>query len=313
MPTLYHQTLRYCRLNGILASSVVALLAIFRLAALAASGNEPPPSPEEQAGVISATRTSALRYSDGLPDFICTQVTRRWIERRQANSTTVIKDPEMKRPWRIEKSANEEDWKLKDTLTIQLSYFGQKEQYQLLLVNGKRAKQGYESVDGATSYGDFGSALGILFQQSSHAAFAWDHWGVLGGRRVMVFTFAVIRENSQWRLGYESKEVVTAFKGRVFIEPSQRQVLKLEVSADDIPKNFPIEKSGVELDYRLQPVGDQEFLLPLRAVAWNETRTIATKNEAEFHRYRKFAVDSKVEFDTPAPLPEDQTKETIPK
>jgi hypothetical protein len=290
----------------------VAVVALSVLVVVAHE-SQAPPLPEQQSALIAATREASLRFSDSLPDFICTQVTRRWTERRPANSITVINDPEMPQPWRIDKSADEENWKLKDTLTIQLSYFGQKEQYQLLLMNGKRTKQSYESVGGATSYGNFGSALGILFQQSSHAAFAWDHWGLLDRQPVMVFKFAVRKADSQWRVGYESKTVLTGFSGRVFIEPRQHQVLKLEVNADDIPKNFPIQKSSVELDYRLQSVGQRDFLLPIRSVDRNETKSFFTLNETEFRRYRRFAADSKVDLETPAPLPEDQIKEVIPK
>ncbi len=280
---------------------------------ISASAIPPPPSPEEQATIIAEARALALGFSDRLPDFICTEVARRWVRRSGHNSTTIIDDPFMQRPWKVEKSPNEENWKLKDTLTVQLSYFEQKEQYMLVLVNGKPSKQSYESVGGATSYGDFGSALGILFQQSSRATFGWDHWGLLNHQPVMVFNFSVSRSNSQWRVAYESKEELTGFRGLVFIEPNLHEVLKLEVNADEIPKNFPIQKSGVEMDYRMQTVGNREYLLPLRAVDWNDTKSFSTRNEAEFRRYRKFSADSKIEFDTPAPLPEDQIEEQVPK
>ena len=39
---------------------------------------EPPPSAEEQAAIIGEVRGYALAYSRQLPDFICTQVTRRF-------------------------------------------------------------------------------------------------------------------------------------------------------------------------------------------------------------------------------------------
>jgi len=272
-----------------------------------------PPTPEEQTAVIQATRSAALSFSDHLPNFICTQITRRWVN--QGPVTSNLDLPQARYGRQPAKTLHLEgagDWKLRDTLTIQLTYFGQKEQYKLLLVNGRETKQSYESVEGTTHYGDFGSILGLLFQSSSQAKFNWHHWGSLNGQPVMVFSFAVDAEHSQWRIGYGTQEVVAALKGLAFIEPTQPAVLKLIVNANDIPAKFPIQRSGLELDYRMQTVGDHEFLLPLKAVDWTDTKNLFTKNEAEFRRYRRFSTESKIDFDTPAPLPEGQIKDGAP-
>jgi hypothetical protein len=294
------------------ARSFVISLTLSAGLATAANSSAPPPSPAEQAAVIEATRNAALTFSDALPDFICTQVTRRWVNQGHTPSNLTIAGPRMRQSESTVRLGDSEQWKLRDTLTIQLTYFGQKEQYKLLLVNGLQTKQSYESVGGTTDYGDFGSVLGILFQASSEAKFTWDHWGVLNGQPVMVFSFYVVPAHSQWHIAYGSQDLIAAFKGLVFIEPAQHQVLKLKVNADGIPKKFPIQKSGVELDYRRQAVGDRQFLLPLKATDWTDTKNVSTKNEAEFRLYRKFSTDSKIDFDTPAPLPENQIKDTIP-
>jgi hypothetical protein len=294
-------------------SKLVCLAICAGLAKTAAASSPAPPTAEEQAAIIEATRNAALTFSDTLPDFICTQVTRRWVGQSQSPSTMMIPGGRRGSSSRIMTRGDEESWTLLDTLTIQLSYFGQKEQYKLLLVNGAQTKRSYESLGGTLFYGDFGSVLGMLFQQSSKATFEWDHWGVLNGQLVMVFKFAVAQADSQWRLSYESKEVITAFKGLVFIDPAKHQVLKLKARADEIPKNFPVEKSALELDYRVQSVGDRDFLLPLKAVNWSEAKNISSRNEAEFRLYRKFTADSKLSFETPAPLTEGQVNETIPK
>ena len=285
----------------------------FILAGLLPASTPPTPSTEEQSAVIEATRASALSFSDHLPDFICTQVARRWVNQQRGAANLVLAEPRNKLPGKTIRLDGTDNWKLRDTLTVQLTYFGQKEDYKLLLVNGAATKESYESIGGTTVYGDFGSLLGVLFQKSSAAQFVWDHWATLNNQPVMVFSFSVDAEHSQWRIGYQTQEIIKAFKGMVFIEPTKHEVLKLRVNADDIPKKFPIQKSGVELDYRLQTVGNQEFLLPLKAVDWNDTKNVLTKNEIEFRRYRRFAAESKIDFDTPAPLPDNQIKENDPK
>lgn len=277
----------------------------------AATGTTPPPTAPEQAAIIEATRTAALAYADHLPDFICTQVTRRWANQNRASSNVVFPGLGGSAPSIVHLEGSN-NWKLRDTLTIQLTYSGQKEDYKLLLVNGKPTKQSYESVGGMTVYGDFGSLLGMVFQSSSETQFTWDHWATLDNLPVMVFGFSVDAQHSQWRIGYESQQMITAFKGFVFIDPTQHQVLKIKVNAEEIPSKFPVQQSNMELDYRTQKVGDREFLLPLKAIDWNVSKNVSTKNEVEFHLYRKFSTDSKIDFNTPAPLPESQTKETIP-
>ena len=47
----------------------------------------PPPSSEEQAAILDDVRQYALGYSQNLPDFICTEVTRRLARPRPARAT----------------------------------------------------------------------------------------------------------------------------------------------------------------------------------------------------------------------------------
>ena len=63
------------------------------------------------------------------------------------------------------------------------------------------------------------------------------------------------------------------------------------------------------LDYDYTNIGEQQFLLPLRAVVRMRNEKLLTKNEVEFRLYRKFGADVAIKFETPDPLPEDQVKE----
>lgn len=99
------------------------------------------PPPEEQAAIIDVVRNYALTYSQGLPDYVCTQVTKRY----QAAAPGGHYAPLGVVP----------RWLLQDTLTIRLTYFEQKENYKLMLVNNAVAQQDYSKLGGATSGGDF--------------------------------------------------------------------------------------------------------------------------------------------------------------
>jgi hypothetical protein len=70
----------------------------------------PPPSSEEQAEIISEARDYALNFSKTLPDFICTQVTRRYGAPAPGTRYGGA-------------AGSDPTWYPIDTLTLKLSYF----------------------------------------------------------------------------------------------------------------------------------------------------------------------------------------------
>jgi hypothetical protein len=247
----------------------------------------PPPSPAEQQRILEQTREYALNYSKNLPDFICTQVTRRYY------------DP-----------SGLEFWQAQDTLTARLTYFEQRENYKLVLVNSHPTDAPYESLGGATSTGEFGSILREIFAASSQARFAWERWATLRGSRVHVFSYRIAQPNSQWRLSYERRdEIITGYSGLIYVERDSGAILRVTLHAEGIPPSFPIQQASTVLDYGYTTIGEQTHLLPLRAVVRMRSEKLLTKNEVEFRLYRKFAADAAITFDTPEPLGDEQLQE----
>jgi hypothetical protein len=247
----------------------------------------PPPSAEEQAAIIDEIREYAMNYSKSLPDFICTQVTRRY-----ADPTGL------------------EFWRSLDTITARLSYFEQREDYKLVLVNNQYTTMKMEALGGATSTGEFGSLLKSTLQRKASAQIEWDHWATLRGKRAYVFSYHVSSYNSEWRIVWEhSQEIITGYKGLIYVDKDTHQVLRITLEAEGIPPAFPVQEARTTLDYGYATIGSSEFLLPLRSVTRMRHEKELNKNESEFRMYRKFSAEATVTFDTPDPLPEDQTKE----
>ncbi len=261
----------------------------------------PPPSSEEQAAIISQVRDYALNYSKELPDFICTQVTRRYAAPPPG---TKYGGPAGSPP----------SWHALDTLTIKLSYFEQKEDYKLILVNNTITKQDYKTLGGATSTGDFGSMMKDIFEPSTEARFEWDHWGTLRGRRVMAFAYRVAQSHSQWHITYErSMDIVPAYHGLIYVDNKTHDIMRVTLAAEDIPETFPVKLTDTVLDYDFQDISGHTFLLPLKATTTMATGDYMTKNDEEFRIYRKYSAESAISFDsadTPPPLPDDKTTET---
>lgn len=253
----------------------------------------PPPSPEEQKRIIQEVRENALNYTRNLPDFICTQVTRRFV------------DP-----------SGLELWQSADVLTARLSYFDQREEYKLIMVNNSVTDQSYESVGGATLMGEFGSLLRELFEPKTRAEFEWARWATLRGRRVYVFSYRVPQPYSQWRISYERRlEIIAGYRGEVFVDRDTRMVTRITLEAMDVPPSFPVQQARTVLDYDFTQIGEQDYLLPLRAEVRMRSNRLLTRNDVEFRMYRKFSAEASVSFEldeTPAPLSEEQTREQPP-
>jgi hypothetical protein len=247
----------------------------------------PPPSAEEQQRIIQEVRENALHYTKSLPDFICTQVTRRYV------------DP-----------SGLELWHSQDVLTARLSYFDQKEDYKLILINNQLTQQSYHELSGASSTGEFGSMLRAIFEEKSHARFNWERWATLRGKRTHVFAYRVAQPNSEWRISYERRlEIIAGYRGLIYVERDTNMALRITLEAEDIPPSFPVQQASTMLDYDYSQIGERDYLLPLRALIRMRDGKILTKNDVQFRLYRKFATDAVITYDTPQALSQEQTEE----
>jgi hypothetical protein len=247
----------------------------------------PPPSSAEWKKVLEAAQEYAFNYTKQLPDFICTQVTRRY------------EDP-----------AGLEFWQRTDVLTARLSFFEQKEDYKLMLVNGVYTEMPYTAVGGASSMGEFGSMMREIFDKETEASFAWERWATLRGRRMHVFSYRVAQTRSKWTLEYEKRDRYTpGYHGLIFVDRDAGVVTRITLETDYIPPSFPIFQASTVLDYDTAKIGEQDYMLPLRAVMRMRMARMLYKNEVEFRLYRKFTAEATIKFETPEPLPEDKTTE----
>lgn len=248
----------------------------------------PPPDSVEQAKIIDQTREYALNYTKQLPNFICVQVTRRDV------------DP----------TGSGNNWYHSDTITARLSYNGV-ENYEVILHNDQPVTNAnMRQFGGTSSEGEFASMLAEIFEPQTHTEFSWDHWGKLRGRKTYVFAYDVQQEFSHYRVEAEGAQtIVPAYRGQVYIDEDTKMVVKIVMKPYDMPSTFPIHDITTSLDYDFETIGDQQYMLPLKSVLTSKRDRQMSKNDIEFRKYRKFGTESSIKFETPDPLPEDQTKE----
>jgi hypothetical protein len=275
------------RLRACQSLAAVALFAGLRIAA------QPRPSAEEQAHMLEVARDTALHYAQSLPDFVCNEMVRR--------------------------SSAQNAAQIADTLTIQLTYFGQQEKYKLLAVNGTPTSQSLESISGFVTGGEFGSVLFRIFDPMSAAEFHWKGWTTIAKRSAAVFTYRVEQANSHNILGYLTetgalRTATVAHEGIVALDSETSAVLRLTVVSVGIPKGFLVLSSTMSVDYGFTDVAGREYLLPMRAESemrrppdtvmgrpYNVSAADAqrvSRNLVTFVNYRKFTADSNIVFDT---------------
>jgi hypothetical protein len=270
------------------------------------------PSVEEQREFFHKVNVNAMSYSRSLPDFICTEV----VHRYQKIPAPTPGAPQ-RRGGSVTPQIGAGYWVSKDVLSVKLSYFENREKYELTLVNGRKTKETYESSGGAISEGDFGSVLLEVFSRESATKFQWDHWTHLRKRLTRVYAYRTSRDRSHYRIGVgqtpdERRVVVAGRRGFVYADDETGMVMRITGEATEIPLGFPITAQASTLDYQYANVGDQRYLLPLRVDNFMKTAQLHFKNVVEFKDYRKFTGESTISFDVPEPLADTAAPPTPP-
>ena len=185
------------------------------LLCMAASAQRP--TPEQQKRTLDTAREIAIHYSSKLPDFICAEN----VERTDSVSPTVFKA---------------------DRLTIQLSYFGQKEKYKLLTINGNPTEQSLESLDGIISGVNSAACCSVFSTRRPPPISNGSRATELRKHTAAVYTYRVTRAKSHYMVGSRAQAgnlvaAAAGYHGEVVLDSQTRKVLRLTASADDIPSD----------------------------------------------------------------------------
>lgn len=242
---------------------------------------EPKPSLQSQSPLvvewsrwIELVRQKALEYSDTLPDFVCAQRTRRYAA--TADSAT---------------------WQAQDVWEAELSYNQKAERYSHLRLNGKPSRRPLESLGGALSIGEFGSMLRTLFLPETQTEFWKEGEEPFQGTLSIIAGFKVSQERSSWTLSFKnSHSLRVAYRGKVWIDATNYQVLRITQQAVQLPATFPITYSETTTMFGYVSIPGLEgkrFLLPQAAdlILQERQPPVRSRNVIEFRNYRKFTSD----------------------
>ena len=170
------------------------------------------------------------------------------------------------------------------------------EQYKNILVNGKPPMGDVEKT-GSWSRGEF-SSLQLDVSVSQHRAdFHGKRATTIVNRPAFRYDFSVEQPNSHWHVESEGQSYLPAYTGSIWIDKESYRTLRIELAAQGMPRNFPLEQVESAVDYDFVVIGDGKYLLPVHSEALSCGRGIGcTRNVIEFRNYKKFTADSSITF-----------------
>ncbi len=234
-----------------------------------------PQAPERDVDpFIEKAREMATSFVETLPNYVVKQFTTRFY------STT-----------------SKASWNPQDNISTDLVYENGREQYRNILLNGKPPK-GKIQDSGSWSTGEFATVLQDLFSPATAADFRSRGSETVSHRAARVYGFLVEQPNSHWQIIAEGQTYRPSYKGTVWIDKETSRVLRIEMQAKNMPKEFPLDTVESATDYDFVRISSGNFLLPTHSENLSCIRNSNTcsRNVIDFRNYRKFGAESDITF-----------------
>jgi hypothetical protein len=226
--------------------------------------------------LIQRARDASDSFFGILPNFLC-----------QQSTTRSYADPD-------------KHWRTLDQITAEVVYDHGHELYRDVKLNGRSTGRSMMDLPGSKSTGEFGSTLRALFDKETEALFKFQSSAALRGYSTAVYSFAVSGDQSDWRISAGSQMIMTPYTGRIWIDRSSGNVVRIETKAVDIPPAFPFRRVEAEVDYGPVNLPSGRYFLPERAenVSCNDPQP-CSRNVIEFRNYHKYIGESSISFESP--------------
>jgi len=239
-------------------------LSIFLLLAMAgaAFAQDSDPDAAAQKQIIADVRAKAIEYLKNAPNFSCTQVMRRNVDASGTNTK----------------------WKLVDTIHERLTVIGQKEEYEVLSIGGKKPGNPENRPPGLMSLAEFNALLADVFDPKAKADFSWGKWDSLRGHRVHQIAYKVVKENSALTIG--KKDLTVGMIGLIFADADTGEVLRISNITTDIPSKYPVQAVSMDLNWEFMKLGEQLALVPIKADMHEKDGKSLVWNEIEFRDFK---------------------------
>ena len=227
--------------------------------------------------LLEAARKWALSFTANLPDFVCTQITKR--SDNQGQEDTALK-------------------KRHDIVT-KVQFVDGAESYMTLTVDGKPSQRHVREISGM---GEFGSTLRALFQPGSPARFFHEGDSLVDGQPAVVYA---VTHPSGYQLytgvlhdGTLQNFAKVGYEGNIHIAKDSSAVLRIVGDRIfGVPADFPVRQARFRIDYGPVDIEGHTYWLPLRSRdVLVGRRGWINQNENRWMNYRRFATNTTLDF-----------------
>ena len=232
--------------------------------------------------VIDSARRAAATFSKSLPNYIVKRTTTRF----QGVRTTAFTPGEAAGKWRR-----------LDIVTADVVAEHETEVLMNIQLNGEPTKDVQKS--GSWSAGEFSNTLRAILSPESAAVFTNQRDATLLNRPAYRFDYEIDHAHSSWHLSSGGNTYAPAYGGQIWIDQESSRVLRIEMSARDVPAFLQLDSIVSSIEYAFVKIGDGSYLLPTHSESMECERgtTACFKNVTDFRGYRKYSADTNISFD----------------
>lgn len=185
-----------------------------------------------------------------------------------------------------------------DTVRLEVSVVAGKE---LFARPGARRFEDREAAsltpEGAMGAGMFATFARDLFVRGK-GTLRYRRQENLAGHASIRCDFRVKRQESGLRLQVANNSAMVAAKGSFWFDPDSLDLIRLEVSAEDIPDDLHLEEAVTRTDYARTHIGNSNALLPKRSeLTMMYHSGLTYRDVIQFSQCREYRAESTISFD----------------
>ena len=189
----------------------------------------------------------------------------------------------------------------------------------------------WEDRRGLSSWGEFGTVLGMILGDVVKGKASWSHWEQTASGLSAVFHYSVPKSASHFEVlrsversgtvaafvtpraygikpGSESSDVLIVhdrrgYEGSLWLDPATGTILRITIEADS-KGNVAFQRAAMLVQYGAVEIGGNRFILPVRSLAFSKVAISAEMstgdapsewlNETLFTGYHRFASTTRI-------------------
>jgi hypothetical protein len=229
--------------------------------------------PTPEVSLLGKIKSRVAENLRRLPNYTCTQTIVRSLRRKPAAKLQRL-----------------------DTIRLEIAYVGGKELYGWPGSGKIDQSQITKLVSGTIGNGDFAVLPGSIFLGES-AQFQYQGESSLEGKRAVRFNYTVPRLASGYQLQSEAAAAIVGYHGSFWADSDTLDLMRLEVSADDIPHGLKLASAVDRMEYDTILIAGSKFLLP-RGAELDITDSFGTEshNRMRLQACHEFVGESTLTF-----------------